>query len=84
MKKVCVTSVVSLLLVFLLVFAGCEQPVSAGLKDDGSVTVEGNAVTGEDNTSGEVTSGEGSTTAVEGETGDGNAVTGQDNTSGER
>ena len=83
MKKVCVTSVVSLLLVFLLVFAGCEQPVSAGLKDDGSVTVEGNAVTGEDNTSGEVTSGEGSTTAVEGETGDGNAVTGQDNTSGE-
>ena len=47
MKKVCVTSVVSLLLVFLLVFAGCEQPVSAGLKDDGSVTVEGNAVTGE-------------------------------------
>ena len=83
MKKVCVTSVVSLLLVFLLVFAGCEQPVSAGLKDDGSVTVEGNAVTGQDNTSGEVTSGEGSTTAVEGETGDGNAVTGQDNTSGE-
>ena len=83
MKKVCVTSVVSLLLVFLLVFAGCEQPVSAGLKDDGSVTVEGNAVTGEDNTSGEVTSGKGSTTAVEGETGDGNAVTGQDNTSGE-
>ena len=92
MKKVCVTSVVSLLLVFLLVFAGCEQPVSAGLKDDGSVTVEGNAVTGQDNTSGEVTSGEGSTTVVagegsttvvEGETGDGNAVTGQDNTSGE-
>ena len=83
MKKVCVTSVVSLLLVFLLVFAGCEQPVSAGLKDDGSVTVEGNAVTGEDNTSGEVTSGEDSTTVVEGETGDGNAVTGQDNTSGE-
>ena len=83
MKKVCVTSVVSLLLVFLLVFAGCEQPVSAGLKDDGSVTVEGNAVTGQDNTSGEVTSGEGSTTVVEGETGDGNAVTGEDNTSGE-
>lgn len=76
MKKVCVTSVVSLLLVFLLVFAGCEQPVSAGLKDDGSVTVEGNAVTGEDNTSGEVTSGEGSTTAVEGETGDGTTETG--------
>ena len=38
---------------------------------------------GEDNTSGEVTSGEGSTTVVEGETGDGNAVTGEDNTSGE-
>ena len=45
--------------------------------------MEGNAVTGEDNTSGEVTSGEDSTTVVEGETGDGNAVTGQDNTSGE-
>ena len=71
MKKICVTSVVSLLLFFLLVFAGCEQPVSAGLKDDGSVTVEENAVTGEDNTSGEVTSGEGSTTVVEVETGDG-------------
>lgn len=76
MKKICVTSVVSLLIAFVLVFAGCEQPVSAGLKDDGSVTVEGNAVTGEDNTSGEVTSGEGSTTAVEGETGDGTTETG--------
>lgn len=76
MKKICVTSVVSLLIAFVLVFAGCEQPVSAGLKDDGSVTVEGNAVTGEDNTSGEVTSGEGSTTVVEGETGDGTTETG--------
>ena len=37
MKKVCVTSVVSLLLVFLLVFAGCEQPVTAGLNNGGSV-----------------------------------------------
>lgn len=59
MKKICVTSVVSLLIAFVLVFAGCEQPV-----------------TGQDNTSGEVTSGEGSTTAVEGETGDGTTETG--------
>lgn len=81
MKKVCVTSVVSLLLVFLLVFAGCEQPVSAGLKDDGSVMVEGNAGTGQDNTSGEVTAGEGSTTVVEGETGDGTTETGGGNAS---
>ena len=42
MKKICVTSVVSLLIAFVLVFAGCEQPV-----------------TGQDNTSGEVTAGEG-------------------------
>ncbi len=49
MKKVCVTSVVSLLLVFLLVFAGCEQPVTAGLNNGGSVAVEetGAAVEGE-------------------------------------
>ncbi len=59
MKKICVTSVVSLLIAFVLVFAGCEQPV-----------------TGQDNTSGEVTAGEGSTTAVEGETGDGTTETG--------
>lgn len=76
MKKICVTSVVSLLIAFVLVFAGCEQPVTAGLKDDGSVMVEGNAGTGQDNTSGEVTSGEGSTTVVEGETGDGTTETG--------
>lgn len=83
MKKICVTSVVSLLIAFVLVFAGCEQPVTAGLNNGGSVAVEETGAAGQDNTSGEVTAGEGSTTAVEGETGDGNAVTGQDNTSGE-
>lgn len=85
MKKICVTSVVSLLIAFVLVFAGCEQPVSAGLNNGGSVAVEetgdGNAVTGQDNTSGEVTSGEGSTTVVEGETGDGTTETGGGNAS---
>lgn len=49
MKKVCVTSVVSLLIAFVLVFAGCEQPVTAGLNNGGSVAVEetGAAVEGE-------------------------------------
>ena len=35
MKKICVTSVVSLLIAFVLVFAGCEQPVTAGLNNGG-------------------------------------------------
>ena len=49
MKKICVTSVVSLLIAFVLVFAGCEQPVTAGLNNGGSVAVEetGAAVEGE-------------------------------------
>ena len=76
MKKICVTSVVSLLIAFVLVFAGCEQPVTAGLNNGGSVAVEETGAAGEDNTSGEVTAGEGSTTAVEGETGDGTTETG--------
>lgn len=76
MKKICVTSVVSLLIAFVLVFAGCEQPVTAGLNNGGSVAVEETGAAGQDNTSGEVTSGEGSTTAVEGETGDGTTETG--------
>ena len=71
MKKICVTSVVSLLIAFVLVFAGCEQPVTAGLNNGGSVAVEETGAAGQDNTSGEVTSGEGSTTVVEVETGDG-------------
>lgn len=71
MKKICVTSVVSLLIAFVLVFAGCEQPVTAGLNNGGSVAVEETGAAGEDNTSGEVTSGEDSTTVVEVETGDG-------------
>lgn len=50
MKKVCVTSVVSLLLVFLLVFAGCEQPVTAGLNNGGSVAVEETGAAGEGTT----------------------------------
>lgn len=78
MKKICVTSVVSLLIAFVLVFAGCEQPVTAGLNNGGSVAVEETGAAGEDNTSGEVTAGEGSTTAVEGETGDGTTETGSD------
>lgn len=60
MKKICVTSVVSLLIAFVLVFAGCEQPVTAGLNNGGSVAVEETGAAGED-----------STTAVEGETGSG-------------
>lgn len=76
MKKICVTSVVSLLIAFVLVFAGCEQPVTAGLNNGGSVAVEETGAAGQDNTSGEVTAGEGSTTAVEGETGDGTTETG--------
>lgn len=76
MEKICVTSVVSLLIAFVLVFAGCEQPVTAGLNNGGSVAVEETGAAGQDNTSGEVTSGEGSTTAVEGETGDGTTETG--------
>lgn len=76
MKKICVTSVVSLLIAFVLVFAGCEQPVTAGLNNGGSVAVEETGAAGQDNTSGEVTSGEGSTTVVEGETGDGTTETG--------
>lgn len=76
MKKICVTSVVSLLIAFVLVFAGFEQPVTAGLNNGGSVAVEETGAAGQDNTSGEVTSGEGSTTAVEGETGDGTTETG--------
>lgn len=76
MKKICVTSVVSLLIAFVLVFAGCEQPVTAGLNNGGSVAVEETGAAGQDNTSGEVTSGEDSTTAVEGETGDGTTETG--------
>lgn len=49
MKKICVTSVVSLLIAFVLVFAGCEQPATAGLNNGGSVAVEetGAAVEGE-------------------------------------
>ena len=35
MKKICVTSVVSLLIAFVLVFAGCEQPATAGLNNGG-------------------------------------------------
>lgn len=76
MKKICVTSVVSLLIAFVLVFAGCEQPVTAGLNNGGSVAVEETGAARQDNTSGEVTAGEGSTTAVEGETGDGTTETG--------
>lgn len=76
MKKICVTSVVSLLIAFVLVFAGCEQPVTAGLNNGGSVAVEETGAARQDNTSGEVTSGEDSTTAVEGETGDGTTETG--------
>ena len=45
MKKICVTSVVSLLIAFVLVFAGCEQPVTAGLNNGGSVSTT--AVEGE-------------------------------------
>lgn len=81
MKKICVTSVVSLLIAFVLVFAGCEQPVTAGLNNGGSVAVEETGAAGEDNTSGEVTSGEDSTTVVEVETGDGTTETGGGNAS---
>lgn len=74
MKKICVTSVVSLLIAFVLVFAGCEQPVTAGLNNGGSVAVEETGAAGQDNTSGEVTAGEGSTTTVEVDTGDDDVI----------
>lgn len=74
MKKICVTSVVSLLIAFVLVFAGCEQPATAGLNNGGSVAVEETGAAGEDNTSGEVTAGEGSTTTVEVDTGDDDVI----------
>ena len=50
MKKICVTSVVSLLIAFVLVFAGCEQPVTAGLNNGGSVAVEETGAAGEGTT----------------------------------
>lgn len=71
MKKICVTSVVSLLIAFVLVFAGCEQPVTAGLNNGGSVAVEetgaageGTTETGGGNASVEVDTGDGQGSAI--------------------
>lgn len=74
MKKICVTSVVSLLIAFVLVFAGCEQPVTAGLNNGGSVAVEetGAAVEGE---TGDGTTETGSSVvSVEVDTGDDDVI----------
>lgn len=74
MKKICVTSVVSLLIAFVLVFAGCEQPVTAGLNNGGSVAVEetGAAVEGE---TGDGTTETGSgVVSVEKDTGDDDVI----------